>query len=124
MRTTKGGTDMYCPKCDDIKVLKGRSPAVLGDEKGQRVYMAQHPDLQIFQRCRECLTCGHKFMSAEIPEAFLYELMKLREALSDIKKNAEEYVVESSRAATSLQRLTDSLKLLRALEIYQRTPRQ
>ena len=46
------------------------------------------------------------------------ELVELREALGDLKKNAEKYVKASKEAEASLHGLTESLQVLRALDIY------
>jgi len=48
----------------------------------------------------------------------LDELVELRNALRDIKENAETYVKESERASKSLSKLGESLEVLRALKIY------
>jgi len=73
-----------------------------------------------------CASCGHKWLSAELPEDFLDELVELRNALRDIKANAEAYMDEAERASAGLEKLTKSLSVLRALRIYQeeRSPRR
>jgi hypothetical protein len=65
-------------------------------------------------------------LSAELPEDFLDELVELRNALRDIKANAEAYMDEAERASAGLAKLTNSLSVLRALRIYQeeRSPRR
>jgi hypothetical protein len=57
-------------------------------------------------------------LSAELPEDFLDELVELRNALRDIKANAEAYMDEAERASAGLAKLTKSLSVLRALRIY------
>ncbi len=53
--------------------------------------------------------CEHEFVTAEIQEEFLEELVNLRNALSDIKENAEAYIKESSKASRSLEKLSNAL---------------
>jgi hypothetical protein len=69
---------------------------------------------------------GHKRTSCELPEDFVDELVELRDALRDIKANAEAYLHEAERATAGLAKLTKSRSDLRALRIYQeeRTPRR
>jgi hypothetical protein len=119
MRTKQDGTQMYCPYCEDITVCKGLGPSQVGKESGQRWYRADHPDIQWFRRGRLCKDCGNKFITAEVDEDFLDELVELRNALSDIKRNAEQYATESASASKSLDRLSKSLAVLRALKMYQ-----
>ncbi|BET26682.1 hypothetical protein RGQ30_21830 [Limnobacter thiooxidans] len=46
------------------------------------------------------------------------ELVELRNALKDIKKNAEAYSIESANASSSLAKLSESLSVLKALKFY------
>lgn len=78
-------------------------------------------DIQWFRRGRECQHCGTQFLTSEVQETFLDELVELRDALGDLKKNAERYVGASKDAEASLHELTESLQVLRALQIYKST---
>lgn len=121
MRVTKGGTDMYCPSCKRVTTCKAVPAAQVTynpSDYGQRKYYIKHDDIQFFQRGRECLSCGHEFVSAEVDQQFLEELVELRGALSDIKGNAEAFVKQSAAASVSLEKLSDSLGVLRALKVY------
>lgn len=123
MRVTKGGTDMWCPGCKQIATCKAVPAAQVtydAADYGQRKYYAAHTDIQFFQRGRECLFCGHEFVSAEVDSDFLVELIELRNALSEIKSNAEAYIKESAAASKSLAQLSESLGVLRALSVYKR----
>ena len=111
-----GGTRMYCPECDEDTVCGARSPASLGEIATQSVRSVNDPGLNWFQRGRECLTCGHTFITAEISEDFVFELIKLRDALKDIKMNASVYIKESESASGTLKNLAKSLSVLKALE--------
>lgn len=118
MRTNQGGTQKWCPECGDIQVCAAVNPSQLGHESGQRWYKSEHSDIRWFRRGQICQSCGHEWLSAEVPEEFLDELVELRNALREIKENAEEYVKESDRASKSLGKLSESLKVLRALKVY------
>lgn len=118
MRTTQGGTQKWCPECKTVRVCAARNPSSLGYQSGQRWYQAEHTDLQFFRRGLVCQHCHHEWLSAEVPETFLDELVELRNALREIKAHAEQYTKESNKAAKSLSKLGESLSVLRALKIY------
>lgn len=121
MRVSKGGTDMFCPSCKQVTTCKAVPAAQFTydpSDYGQRKYYTKHEDINWFQRGRECLSCGHEFVTAEVDIEFLEELVELRDALSTIKANAEAYVKESSAASQSLSKLSESLSVLRALKVY------
>ena len=114
---------MYCPGCKEITTCKAVPAAQVtfdARDYGQRKYYAKHDDINFFQRGRECLSCGHEFVSAEVDLNFLEELVELREALSSIKHNAEAYSKESAAASSSLAKLSESLGVLRALKLYKK----
>jgi hypothetical protein len=58
-------------------------------------------------------------VTVELDEDFLQELMQLRFALGEIKKNAEQYLGESTAASKTLAKLSAALGVLRALNLYQ-----
>ncbi|RZS41885.1 hypothetical protein EV673_0200 [Limnobacter thiooxidans] len=118
MKNYQGGTKKYCPHCKQVRVCAAVNPTQLGFKSGQRWYRSQHSDIQYFRRGQVCQTCQHKWPSAEIPEQFLDELVELRNALKDIKKNAEAYSIESANASSSLAKLSESLSVLKALKFY------
>lgn len=121
MRVSKGGTDMHCPSCKMITTCKAVPAAQVtwdSSDYAQHKYYSKYSDIHFFQRGRECLSCGHEFVSAEVELGFLEELVELRDALSAIKSNAETYMNESAAASASLAKLSDSLGVLRALKVY------
>ncbi|HXG11462.1 MAG TPA: DNA-directed RNA polymerase subunit alpha C-terminal domain-containing protein [Gemmataceae bacterium] len=122
MRVAQGGTKMYCPHCGHVRVCEAISTTQLGKPSGQRWYRKGHEDLQWFRRGRRCQTCRKAFITAEVDEDFLDELVELRTVLAQIKANAEAYVKESKAASEALSRLTASLGVLRALKIYGDAP--
>src|SRR5437016_2930027 len=99
MRVEQGGTKMYCPYCESIQVCAAIPTGKLGLKAGQRWYREGHQDIQWFRRGRRCSGCDETFVSAEINEQFLTELVQLRSALADIKVNAEQYSKESRAAS-------------------------
>jgi hypothetical protein len=121
MRKSQGGTQMWCPKCKAIKVCAGLNPWVISGEVGQRWQRADHSDVQWFRRGRLCQECGHEFLTAELSEEFVSELVQLRNALRNLKRHAEAYLKESGAAAKSLESLSSSLSVLRALNVYRKT---
>jgi hypothetical protein len=118
MRVAQGGTQMHCPYCGEVQVCRAISTTELGKRSGQRWYREDHEDIRWFRRGRECTACNNRFVTAEVDEDFLDELVELRNALANLKVNAEEYVKESTAASAALARLTSSLGLLRALNVY------
>ena len=111
---------MYCKRCGSLAVCKAVDPKAVSHRVsyGRRFYKKEHKDVHWFRRGRECLTCGHMFLSAEVREDFITELTELRDALGNLKKHAEGYKEQSQKAAESLTALTESLDLLSALDIY------
>ena len=123
-RVASGGTDMWCPKCGTIRTCKAVPTKEVNWwlKSGQRWYRNDHDDVRWFRRGRRCLTCDHKFLTAEATEELIEELIELRNALRSIKSNTEKYVKQSNTAAKSLKKLNESLAALRALKIYEKQP--
>ena len=118
MRNAQGGTGKWCPRCKRIRVVKVVPLSSLGYAAGQRYYRSDHRDINWFRRGLECQECFHSWPSAELPESYITELVELRDALHDIKANAEKYSKEAESAAKSLEELRKSLSVLKALEAY------
>jgi hypothetical protein len=116
MRNAQGGTGKWCPRCQQICVVKVVPLSSLGYAAGQRYYRTDHKAINWFRRGLECQDCFHSWPSAELPESYILELIKLRDALQDIKTHAETYSKEAEGAATSLAELRKSLSVLLALE--------
>ncbi len=119
MRVAQGGTQMNCPYCGEVQICQAVPTTELGKPSGQRWYRKDHQDIRWFRRGRKCTACNKRFITAEVDEEFLNELVELRNALASLKVNAEAYVKESTAASSALDRLTKSLSLLRALKVYQ-----
>ena len=117
-RVSQGGTKKWCPTCQSVQVCAAVNPSTLGEGSGQRWYKTNHTDIQWFRRGLVCQKCASEWLTAELPEKFLDELVELRDALKEIKQNAESYVKESQKASASLTKLSASLSVLRALKAY------
>jgi hypothetical protein len=82
-----GGTKIYCPNCKAITVCASIHLHKMKEPKVRRFYIPKYKDVQWFRRGRECLSCNHKFLTAEVNEDFVNELVALREKLA--KRNQE-----------------------------------
>jgi hypothetical protein len=118
MRTAQGGTKKWCPYCEETTICKAVNPSTLGYESGQRWYRTKHTDVRWFRRGLICQECDSEWLTAEIEESFLDELIALRDALKDVKENAEQYIEESNKASSTLESLTESLNVLKTLRVY------
>jgi len=119
-RIIQGGTKKYCPNCKAIRVCAAVNPSQLGYKSGQRLYKTQHRDIKWFRRGLVCQDCQNQWLTAEVDESFLAELVELRDALGEIKSNAESYIKQSKQAAQQLTKLSKSLGVLQALKIYRK----
>ena len=119
IKPTGGGTTMFCPHCQDLTECQAFNAALIGQESDQRWIRTDHEDINWFRRARQCLSCLAAFFTAEVDEQFLDELVELRDALGQIKLNAERYLAESGAASKSLTKLSTSLGVLKALKLYE-----
>lgn len=118
MRVSQGGTYLWCPNCKKVTVCAAKNPSYIASSSGQRWVQLGHPDVNWFRRGRECQTCRNSFLTAELEEDFVDELVKLRNALRDLKAHADAYSAQASAASKSLQDLTDSLGILNRLKLW------
>lgn len=88
----KGGTKIYCPNCEKFTICSVISPTKIGEPKGQRWYRQDHQDISWFRRARLCLTCTKSFLSAEIDERLLEELIELRNKVAEKNKLVAERI--------------------------------
>ncbi len=84
---TAGGTRIYCPSCNSFSVCKAISPTKIGKSKSQRWLRTDYKDIAWFRRGRRCLSCGHVFLTAEVEEAFIEELVELRKRVATKQKS-------------------------------------
>lgn len=119
MRVAQGGTRMYCPHCKKDTVCASRPLSAFRDYgTGQHWEHKQHRDLQWFRRGRICLTCHLEFVTAEVSEAFIDELVELRDALAAIKTSVTTFSTQSKLTTKALKSLDDTLTTLKALRVY------
>ncbi len=116
-----GGTQMYCPECGKITVCSSIPISqVLNSKTGnqQRLFMDDKSGdkVSFFRRGRQCHTCWNEFLTAEVDEGHLDELIELRDLLSEIKAHANKFGLEVEIASKTLDNLRGSLNLLRALK--------
>lgn len=95
MSNYQGGTLKRCPKCKDYRVVRSLPPSCRAPIPSQRVCRPEYEDIHYFRRGQQCQTCWHIWLSAEVPETLIHELIELRNALRDIKKNTEAQSEES-----------------------------
>ena len=76
---------MYCPECENIQVVKAVDPSKVSSGRAfrghprARVWTINiYPDIQWFRRGRECTVCGHQFVTVEIEDIYLNELIERR----------------------------------------------
>jgi hypothetical protein len=113
MRIAQGGMQLWCPRCAAVTVCKAVNPSLLGKDPDQSWYMEDHPDIQWFRRARICKTCDQEFLTAEIAEAFLDELIQLRETSDELRKYIQTYAKQSTAELLSLSKKSKSLKVRR-----------
>jgi hypothetical protein len=81
-----GGTQLWCPKCDEIQECKVISYD--NDSKGN-FFHKEFPDLQWRARPRQCNVCDHHFNTYEIEQTAIDELVELRKLLIELKTSIE-----------------------------------
>ncbi|HMU14443.1 MAG: hypothetical protein JST41_02480 [Bacteroidetes bacterium] len=80
--------------------------------------MKSNTDIRFFKRMLLCNKCGNTWLTAEVPEKFINELVELRDALRDIKANAGSYLDGSKKSDASSTELRESHSVLQALKIH------
>lgn len=116
-----GGTEIYCPFCRSFKVCSGSvklsefsvENSYFGNYTDeQRLTHSKCKDLSFFARGRLCLTCNRKFITVEIHENVLQELIDLRNKMVNIREKANNFNENNSTSG----HLTDILEFLEELE--------
>jgi len=107
---SKGGTEMWCPQCEEVTICAAIPNAELGLISSQRISKINEPDLNWFRRARQCQECFHDFVTAEIEEKFIDELCKMRTALADIRKQLEGCHKAARMASAAILKVEDILE--------------
>lgn len=106
-----GGMKLYCPNCKMIRTCTAVNPTVLGHDRGQHWSSSEYPDIHWFRRARIC-DCGYDFLTAEIDENFIDELVELRKSVERMRSIAAQCLDQAEGVLTSLPLLQDVLKSL------------
>ena len=115
---SKGATQLYCASCDEVQVCWAVPTTDLGHESEQRWYSLQYTDVQWLPEESECQECADTWLTSQIREHLLRELIELRDALGDLKQSAVKCMAASQSASAALGGLTESLAALRAQRLY------
>lgn len=102
MKNQQGGTQKWCPTCKAVRVVRRLAPSSLCPIPDQRVYRQESEDIHYFRRGQQCLNCYRSWVSAEVPETLIHELIGLRNELRDIKETAEAHSKESGYGSLRL----------------------
>lgn len=113
----KQGTKIYCPICSGFSVCRALPPTKAGKPKDQRWYRTDHGDISWFRRARRCSKCESIFLTAEIDERLLDELIALRTKLT--LKNRS--IADRIRSERSWLVRIENVPLELAKEFIQRT---
>jgi hypothetical protein len=81
-----GFTTLYCPNCESLQECPVIPLNKLRRKKARNYCGAVQTDINWFRRGRICEKCGHKFLTAELQESLVDELIEVRSRLA--KKNA------------------------------------
>ena len=82
-----GGTKIYCPNCNSFEICKAISPSEIGKSQMRRWKRDDYQDIAWFRRARRCLSYNYKFLTAEVDEAFIEELVELRKRVITKQKS-------------------------------------
>ncbi len=110
------GQKMHCPQCDKIQGCRVVPPGVLRLEANQRrVFKEQN--IHVFHRARECIKCGHKFVTYECEQPLISELIQLRRKLSTLEESAALVREAGDAADAAISALHRSLGALPLIEL-------
>jgi hypothetical protein len=75
----RGPLQIHCADCGDFQRARSlRIPRSLGEGK-RKWYFVREPDIAWFRRKRKCSKCGKEFLTGEVREELIEELLRLRE---------------------------------------------
>lgn len=78
---TSGGPLLNCPKCVQLTHCRSVPLTKAGENRARNLYFKAHDDVQWYRRARQCSICSTVFLTAEVDEKFLEELVALRQRL-------------------------------------------
>jgi hypothetical protein len=75
----RGPLQIHCSECGDFQRARSlRIPRSLGEGK-RKWYFVKEPDIAWFRRKRQCTKCGKEFLTGEVSEGLIEELLRLRQ---------------------------------------------
>lgn len=77
-----GGLLIYCPNCARLSICASIPLYKASKPKSRRLFQEENRDIQWFRRVRQCKSCSEMFLTAEVEEHFLNELVELRQLLA------------------------------------------
>jgi hypothetical protein len=108
-----GAVQIHCPNCDGFNYCKSIPTYKLyhtideNDPKSRHLCKSEYPDVQWYRRGRKCQICGNIFLSAELSETFVEELVRIRTFL--IGRN--QLIVKKIRRSTSWLKYNEDISL-------------
>jgi hypothetical protein len=79
----KGGPLLNCPKCGKLNHCVSIRLYKAGENNDRNLHFVNHNDICWYRRARKCEGCDEIFLTAEIAEKFLEELVDLRSKLNE-----------------------------------------
>ena len=80
---------MWCPKCGKETPCAAIALYPHNRKPSQRKAIKCFAEIHFFERLRRCTICGEEFETVELPNDYLYELMKLRELIRKLRDRAD-----------------------------------
>lgn len=116
----RGPLRVHCPKCDRFNPARSlRIPESI-DDGARRFHFTRHPDIAWFRRQRRCGVCHEEFLTAEIHEALVDELLFLREKEARRRETAFSKICHNLRVRRKwLDTTGDSVPKELAVELVQ-----
>lgn len=79
----KGGPLLYCSNCKKLTNCTSVRLREANEDNTRQLHYKYHQDIKWYRRARKCGVCQEIFVTAEINEKFLEELISLRQRLRD-----------------------------------------
>lgn len=103
---------LWCKFCGDFTPCRSVSLSEFGYSSERRFYDADKDDINWFRRMRECDECSHEFLTAEVDEYVLCELVALRDAVREFKEHAYDCEKDAKAISKKIIRMHDAIKAL------------
>jgi hypothetical protein len=80
------GIRLWCPECRDITSCHAVRPEQFGLPSARRFEGSKYKDVQWFRRVRSCDDEQHQFVTGELSEDLIFELMQLRDRVAAMQR--------------------------------------